>query len=685
MGESGRYGGVEAHTTRLERSTPKSSGTDGLAVARQRVRRAFATSSAPTLLVGGAHDAAETEADRVAEQVLRLTGQGSGQPPTALPGRMQRSFGTGTNALDGAVPTAGGSANRIRRLMSAKEFKEQSHEGALRVRGTTVKTIDALLAEYDALKVRSRHLDPGGGLDQAINILIHIRQDVEIWRGAHLNDTSRKDQRRALEELDRQALVEQTSLEGIRDAGRQQAVVAGDLVVKENKYKAKLDGPATSILSRLSPIIRTAIPAAGDSAEIELEVKIPVDPDGVGYAGFRIKVSAERGDGATTKIGLEAAVIGGVRILDAVDLGFELGGLIEAQGKSPEAAFELMSWGWYRTFRESALPREVANLMWGGSTGAVGWNRSEAWAAKVEEQNFTFARSGNDENLTSGVGSDSTTNAYVRTGLFAAANASGSLGGVVDAEAGARITGGRHYDRETVQHGKAKRGGKVGQPEAMPERGKSSSRLGATFLSIEASVGASVGPFSGELSGSLEFLQGEKANKDGSPGWGMRFEYVSAELSAAAAIPLNETFVHNLVNGVIALGPNMIKLFQKLSGKATSSGKSGAIEGASELATTGESVAQALNAFPPDPVDATDLALEGAEQTVSLDASTANFSIAIAVGCNLWQPKDRFALDVTISADRSLALDAGMVALSASRSRRLARLKWSNGWKPEID
>ena len=578
--------------------------------------------------------------------------------------------------------------SRLHRLMSAAKFKKVSDAGLLRVRGSTVKQIDALLTEYDALRARGDQFNVGkNGIDRALGILTHLREDIALWLRSHERDKGRSGQRAALQQLDNEAAAEMTELINVRATFAQHGLEAQPLQVADNVFKQKMEGSASSVLDKLAPIIRVLIPAPGDAAELEASVKIPIDPDTAGYVGFRLTFGLERMDRSTTKISLEAAVTGGVRVIGVVDVGLELGAFIEAQGRDPKAALQMLSWGWYRRIRESLLPREVANFMWGGSAGSVGWVRAEDWAASVERENFKA----DDKDLSSGVGSDSTTNAYVRTGGFGSATGSATIAKLVDVEGSARFGGGTHYDKDTIKARKERRGGKFGEAEKMPTRG-TTTYLGTRFLKAELSASAGVGPFSGSLEGSLEWLTDEEKKK-------MRLEYLSGSFSASATVPLNGKVIDEIVSGAISLGPEVISLVKRLVSVARGKEKGGtAADGVGEVSTVAESAAHALASMTGEEFDMLDFDAGDPDKMSSLstqlktgpsinaDETAATLTLAIAFGKNLWDRSSPVAVDLTLGSERAIQLDASIASVKATRSRRLLRMRWTAGkWKPKVD
>jgi hypothetical protein len=452
-----------------------------------------------------------------------------------------------------------------------------------------------------------------------------------------------------------------------------------------------MEGSASSILDKLSPIIAAAVPSPGDGANLEVGVKIPVDPSSSSYVGFKLSIGIQRQDRSTTKISLYAAVNGGGKIHGVADVGGELGAFIEAQGKDPKAALQLVSWGWYRRFRESVLPREIASFMWGGSTGVVGWNRAETWAANVEKENLQYDPS---KPLSSGVGSDSTTNAYVRTGGSGSATASGAIRGIASMEGSVGLTGGTHYDKDTVEARKNKRGAKLGEAEKMPSRG-TTTYLGTRFLKAEASLGVSVGPFSGALSGALEWLWDQTPDpKNPKKKIGGRLEYLSGSLSAGCTVPLGGVVADQIANGVVKLAPSVVNLIKTLTTKASKHDETGVPEGVGQVLAQGEQLATAFQAFPQEAFSFTDFSIDDTpmsslsdqlKEGASVGESASSLSLAIAFGINLWDRKQPISIDVTLNSEQGIQLDASIVSVVATRSRRVLRLKLNTKGEWSVD
>ena len=611
------------------------------------------------------------------------------------PGQYRPDTSSGLHTLShelAHVVQQGGTAPTVHRLMSAPQFKASAKEGVLQSHGKTMSEIDKQLEAYDTLKKRGGHLQPGAaGIDRAINILRFLDTDIRFWMESHEGDKGRQKQRAALVELRNQVWAETDSMYEIRDAAVEHRFATGTVDFEDNKFIQKMEGSASSVLDRLSPIIAAAVPSPGDGAKLEITVKIPADPSTSSYVGFGLAIGVQRLDRTSTKVSLKATVNGGGKIAGVADVGGELGTFIEAQGKDPKAALQLVSWGWYRRFRESVLPREVASFMWGGSTGVVGWKRSETWAANVEKENLQYDAS---KPLSSGVGSGSTTNAYVRTGASGSASASGDIAGLATMKGSVGLAGGTHYDKDTVEARKKKRGGKLGEAEKMPARGKTT-YLGTRFMKAEASLSASVGPFSGALSGALEWLWDQTPDpKKPNKKIGGRLEYLSGSLTAGASVPLGGVVADQIANGVVKLAPSVVNLIKTLTTKLSAGDETGAPEGVGQVIAQGEQLATAFKAFPQESFSFTDFSIDDTpmkslgdqlQEGASLGESASSLSLGIAFGVNLWDRKQPISIDVTLNSEQGIQLDASIVAVKAVRSRRVLRFKFDSKGTWSVD
>jgi len=256
---------------------------------------------------------------------------------------------------------------RLQRLATKAEFKKQTDAGFLSGRGKTMKQLDSLLDEYHLIRKDGKHLHPGAQQERCVNILHEIIEDVVIWLNTHKGDESRSKKRTpGLTSLAFEAGKELQSLEKLRIEGQKVMGQKQEPVTRtENKLKTQMDGSFTSVFAKLSPLISAAAPTSGDTAEVEVEVKIPCEPTGVGYLGFRVKAQIERLKKQAMKLRFELAFVGGAKIANVAEVGGELGVYLESQGATPEKALELISYGLYRRVRESkVIPRELGNFIW---------------------------------------------------------------------------------------------------------------------------------------------------------------------------------------------------------------------------------------------------------------------------------------------------------------------------------
>jgi len=448
-----------------------------------------------------------------------------------------------------AAPKARPRPANLQRLIGVKEFKAKTDAGFLAGRGKTMKAIDALLEEYHALRAKGMHLQPGATQDRAINILHEIVEDIKIWTETHEGDTSRSKKRvPGMLALEIEAKKELKELEEIRDKsreymGEQQAPVQRT----ENKLKTEMEGSVSSILAKLGPIFSAAAPSSGDTAELEIAIKVPVEPSGVGYLGFRVKTAVERLKKQAMKMRFELAVVGGAKIPNIAEIGGELGMYLEAQGGTPEKALELISYGLYRRFRESKfIPNEVANFIWGGSGTSVGWKRAEKWAAKVEKENFkdksTFAPEDSDEG-----------GAYVETGGLLGAKAKGGVGGVAELEGGAQYSTGQKYTHDSVKGLKQKHGGELGKGDKLPTGRFQTHHLGESVHHLEFGFSAKGGPFGGALKVGIDWST--QMRNEGLA----KLQSVKVGLEATATLPMTELVAGGVGGYLVPLAASVAK------------------------------------------------------------------------------------------------------------------------------
>ncbi|HWI07342.1 MAG TPA: hypothetical protein VNT54_07470 [Solirubrobacteraceae bacterium] len=559
------------------------------------------------------------------------------------------------------------SAPTLQRLVASTTFRERT-SATLAVRGTTLEQLDKLLAEYHELVRSNAHLRPGPSMNRLQQILTEIRQDAKFWFASHANDTTSRGKRRrvAIEALYAEAQDELIAIRAARSAG-----LAGDVIAfrpQENAFLASMTGSASSILENLGAMIALAVPKPGDSVTAELSVRIPCDSYGVSFVGFRLLAEASRSDGKATKVRLEAAVTGGAQIAGLADIAGEFGFFLESHGATPQQAMKLISWGWYRQFREArAIPREVANFMWGGSTSSVGFTRAEQWAANVEKEAFKRDYD-KDTALSSGVGSKATTNEYVRFGALAGigAEVGGIAGSVFDVAGSASMSTGVHYDQTSVEQ--AKKGqANVGVP--MKERARFNLKhLGSGFVTFDTAFSATVGPFSGEIGMALELMA--RAHREGDKDKRHPEGYLSIHGSLGLFVPAPKMLLSAIARGVKQLVQPLQNASDRIEIKAGKEMKGIALD------ATEDAMADALRNFPaPDQLE---VALEGSESWASLMTGAlprpGSLTLSIAGGYQFGPSLDNLTLDVSLSHATGLGINASYVGVSLSRSSRLLRI-----------
>lgn len=188
---------------------------------------------------------------------------------------------------------------------------------------------------------------------------------------------------------------------------------------------------ATSVFQNLEKPIAALAPSADTSGEMEVGVKIPIPTVPGLYLGGSLGMEAENeGDKFTlgSESKLTVGIEGSIPHVVKGEIGFSLGGFIEASSSTLKDALRLMSYGFYRRVRESKIGK-YADSLWGGSDTA------EKFVERTEEDLL---------------GEDS--EAYVELGGAASIDAGVKAGdgGVVGLEAGAYAKTGKRYDKDTI-------------------------------------------------------------------------------------------------------------------------------------------------------------------------------------------------------------------------------------------
>lgn len=609
------------------------------------------------------HSAADRPAQAAARAVPERT------PLTALQAAagnqaVQRSLAAPASAtLSGVSARSVARPPAINRLISKEDFKKQTNAGLLAGRGKTMKQIDSLLEEYHALRAKGMHLQPGSTQDRAINILHELRENVNLWMDTHEGDKSRSAKRTpGMTALFIEAGKELAELTKIRDAAREFMGEDQKPVERtENKFKTQMEGDVSSILSKIGPIIGAAAPSSGDSAELEVEVKVPVEPSGVGYIGFRFKASVERLKKQALKVGFEVAVTGGANIPNVVEVGGELGMYVEAQGATPEKAMELVSYGMYRRVRESrVIPNEVANFIWGGSGSSVGWKRAEKWAAKVEKENFK------DKSLNlGGTGDSDEEDAYVETGGLVGAKAKGGVGGVADLEGSVGYKSGKKYDYESV---KARKSAGLGKASAVPKMRGLTEVLGESTHHLEFALSATGGPFSGGIKVGLDWATAGK-------GQSASLQSLTVSLNAAASIPMNQLVAKGVGGYIPPLASNLAIAIRKAIQNAAND-KSTTSQDVGTLIAAGENGASSIVQIAQVPQTAWVPKFEAGAPPETFSAP-ASLKLTLTGGYDF--SKKEFKFEAKLEYIKGIEVNVGVFAMKVKQGQKLVRVFYDGG------
>ena len=161
-------------------------------------------------------------------------------------------------------------------------------------------------------------------------------------------------------------------------------------------------------LTKIAPIINSAVPYDGDSASLDFELKIPVG-SGV-FVSIGLGAEAEKDDGHLT-LGANIAVGAGVSA-GITDVAVKLGMFIEAKGSSVQSSLNLVSYGMYRNIN-AGLP-SLAQRLWGkgGLSGKSKLEEAELWAATIEAREMEDAENYVD------VGQSLSASAEIEAGIY---------------------------------------------------------------------------------------------------------------------------------------------------------------------------------------------------------------------------------------------------------------------------
>lgn len=475
--------------------------------------------------------------------------------------------------LTHVVQQNGGTADRqIRRFVDVKTFKERTNEGMFVGKSTAQVEIIKRLTAYAALGVKNdkgKIVIPDKKLKQAMDLILSMKAAAEAWIGAHtledetgktMVDPKKTNRAAGMAWFFMAADGELANLENRLNTEAketsQDEVVAdekGRLALKEH-YQGNLSGSLTKVGSLLDKVVAND----GDSTELSIDLKIPVQP-GV-FVGGTLDVEASKDDGSI-ETGLEAAFQAGGSV-GIGDVSGALGGYFKAKAKTGADVMKLISYGFYRKCKESSvIPAEVSSLIWGGGTSEFAKKKADKWSLGIEEELL-------------GEGSEN----FVELGGLAKVGAELDVG-VAEMEAEAKYTSGKRYDAESLKNRKGGAGEKnVGSDSFFTKnvankvgRGAEKS-TGRSTNNLDVSFGASVlgGAFSGEMATSLSWrdkgLPASERNKPGAVN--TTLEDASISLTLGGSLP-SDTIGAKMID----FAADLAKQGKKYTNQATTKAK----------------------------------------------------------------------------------------------------------------
>ena len=403
---------------------------------------------------------------------------------------------------------------------------------------------------------------------------------------SHEGDTARHKQRDDLVTL-RTRLAEVDSMYEIRDAALYMGSRRARSSFDDNRFIQKMEGSASSILHRFSSIIVAAVPSSA-TAPTPSHRQDLVEPQQFQLCRLRSGYWCATTGPQHHEDQLKASVTGGRKVHGvARDVGGELGAFIEAQGKDPKVALQLISGGLGTgDSGESVLPCEVASFMMGGSTVSLDGSARRCGLRHREGEPPVRPEEAASERRCERIDDP---NAYVRTGASGSVTASPAIVVIASMEGSVGLSGGTDYDKDTVGARKGKReAGKLGEAEEMPARGTT---MYWVLLHEGRGVARRVGrPVSGVQAGALEWLWDQNPDpKNPKKKTAAASNTSLGSMSAGVSVSLGVCIADDIVNGVVKLGLlSVINLIKTLTTRLKDDDETGAPEGVGQAIAQGE-------------------------------------------------------------------------------------------------
>ena len=257
-------------------------------------------------------------------------------------------------------------SGQVQRLWNKKTFKEHTKDGRLDRRGKTIKNIEGLITQYSSLNLFSTK-----DLKSAQDLVKEIRENVSNWIDDHSGDKSRSTRMIGMQEflqhLDTGEIPKLNKIE--QDILRKDNTTGGTLKLDDSSRKGNLttikdkhEGSMKSSLEKFGHLIDLSVPNLGDKSKLDIEIKIPCDPSGIGFVGMHLVAQSERKKEKQLNTRCELMVSGGGKFAGLAELKAEVGGYFESEGENSKIVMRMISYAIYRRFVESKyLPVEMSN------------------------------------------------------------------------------------------------------------------------------------------------------------------------------------------------------------------------------------------------------------------------------------------------------------------------------------
>lgn len=582
----------------------------------------------------------------------------------------------------------------VRRFVDMATFREQTSEGALTRKSTAQKHIESLILQYNMLKgggqvggrdqAKDSGIIPDAKLDQAIALVTSMKSTAESWIGGHsvddgsggtIEDPNRQRRMAGMKWFIAEAEKRLTLLNQFktRAVGAQEPVEVDEAT---GKIMEHYEGSTTSMLERIGFILDASVPTDGDSSEFELEFKIPCDPSGVGFVGGRILLSAERDDGFV-KARAEIAVTGGANV-GIAELKAGLGGYIEASAAKSDQVMKLISYGMYRRLRESNVPAEVSNFMWGGQVGEYGKKKADQWSLGVENEMW-----GDKKQLADGVTEDDYfDNTYVETGGIVEGGAKVDLG-VAELGVEAQYTEGLRIDKQSLDARKGGAGKANKKSDGFFTKNVASKfgrgaekRVGRTVRNLNLSVSAEAGPFSGELSLALGFeSSGASGQMNKTP-----LKSLEIGLELGASLPAGQLIGSGVGPYIASIVTAAVDSLRRAAAKgASDTAKDGSSRDAGAVLSAAESLGNGVSQLAKVPTEAFKLEFDTTE-TAGFEGSVG-ITAALGFEAGFDPPSKEGTFEVKHTKGYDYKIPKAL-EVSLTRSRRLVKVSYDGtAWK----